>query len=95
MSDIKLQVIKLLRKCPKCGSKIFLTLGVLLLIICLVFLGNILSQSTDDVRLVASLQKQVAKQVVDMEMWENINKQFEWKKQPLEESEKINKNPFE
>ena len=69
--------------------------GILILIICLIFLGNILWQSINDTRLIASLQQQVATQVVDMKMWQEIKKEVELKKQPPAANEKLTRNPFE
>ncbi|PIX92637.1 hypothetical protein CO134_03315 [Candidatus Kuenenbacteria bacterium CG_4_9_14_3_um_filter_39_14] len=95
MAELKQQIKIMLAKCLKCNRKVFLMAGILILIICLIFLGNILWQSINDTRLIASLQQQVATQVVDMKMWQEIKKGVELKKQPPAAAEKLKGNPFE
>jgi len=95
MAELKQQIKIILAKCLKCNRKVFLMAGILILIICLIFLSNILLQSINDTRLIASLHEQVATETVDMKIWQEIKKEVELKKQPLAAEEKLTRNPFE
>jgi len=94
MAELKQQIKIILAKCLKCNRKVFLMAGILILIICLIFLSNILLQSINDTRLIASLHEQVATETVDMKIWQEIKKEVELKKQPLNLGE-LQRNPFE
>ncbi|OGG87596.1 hypothetical protein A3B87_00570 [Candidatus Kuenenbacteria bacterium RIFCSPHIGHO2_02_FULL_39_13] len=95
MAELKQQLKIILAKCSKCGSRVFLITGILILIICFIFLSNILLKSINDTRLVVSLQEQVATETVDMKIWQEIKKKVELKKQPPAAAEKFTRNPFE
>lgn len=94
MLNFKLKIKKIIKQCGHCSDKITWLLGVILVIIALIFLYNNFYKTVGDAAVLLKLKNQVALEVVDMERWEKINKEFDWKKQPLAE-ESLKTNPFE
>ncbi len=94
MKDFKPQLKKILKKCWQWADKITLLVSGIIIIIVLVFLYNNFYQTVGDAAVLLKLKGQVTLEMVDMEKWEKINKEIEWKKQPLAE-EGLTRNPFE
>ena len=90
---IKSQLKKISRKCAQCADKLTSLAGVILIIIVLVFLYNNFYKTIGDANVLLILKSQVVLETLDMELWEKINKEVEWKKQPLAE-EGLERNPF-
>jgi hypothetical protein len=85
---------KIMEKCKPCLNKLTWLISLAMIVACLLFLYDNFYKAVNDARVLTTIKSQVALEVVDMELWDKINKEFEWKKQPLAEKEIIN-NPFE
>jgi len=75
-------------------EKVSWAITVIIILGGLVFLYNNCYQALNNISFLTILRNQVAVKVIDMEKWEKINNDLEWKKQPLIEGEQI-RNPFE
>jgi len=71
-----------------------IALAVLILLGAVLFMHTNCYQGLRKAKIASVLKKQVAVNVVNIQKWEKIKKEAEWKKQKLQEGEILN-NPFE
>ena len=94
MKNIQPGLKKLIAALSQYGNRISWLASLLIIIIALIFLYNNFYQAAGDARVLSSLKTQAATRVVDMDLWQKINRDMEWKKQPLQNGA-LKNNPFE
>ena len=88
--NIKKTTIRLIQQM----DMICITLAIIIVLVATAFLYNNCYRSIQTAKVVSVLKKQVAFNVVDMELWGEINQEIKWKQQELQ-GNTLEINPFE
>ncbi|OIO16608.1 hypothetical protein COV56_01570 [Candidatus Kuenenbacteria bacterium CG11_big_fil_rev_8_21_14_0_20_37_9] len=92
--DIKRDIKKINTSIARHNQLICFCASAVIIVLTLVFLYVNFLLTVNTVKIVSALKKQVAIEVVDIDMWEKINKNIEWKKQKIQRGA-LDNNPFE
>ena len=89
--NIKLTIKKII----SCAEEITFSFTVIIFLIAISFLYVNCYQVAGEAQTVSILKKQVALKIIDIDLWDKIKKDIEWKERELPTDHLINRNPFE
>lgn len=94
MKDRQEQLKKIVKLVSVSADKLTIIISLIMIAGSLIFLYGNFYTAVSDANVLLTLKKQVVLEIVDMQAWQKIHKEIEWKKQPLAEDELL-RNPFE
>lgn len=93
MADLKIKFRELKQVCERSGDKLTYVFCALVLVATLCFLYGYFFRALIDFKVLKTLKNEVAPEVIDIKLWQELNDNSKDKKEPLK-TELIKGNPF-